>query len=271
MTVVRVIAVDDEPLALGRISDLLRQIESVELVSTCQTGDEAIVAIREMKPDLLLLDIEMPHLDGFDVVEALSRERDPESSSPPWICFVTAHPQFAPEAFATGVLDFLCKPVRLSRLEKAVDRARNALQQRDANRQLAELTRQMELLRRTRDREEQPSLWLHQRGEMVRIAVSELDWVKAEAEYVRLHSGDGSFLLRSSIRSLADQLSGEGFVQIHRSLIVNLDRLRSLRSGREGVQVVLDSGVTLPVGRKFRKQFKSIVESRRAAGIDSPI
>jgi DNA-binding LytR/AlgR family response regulator len=256
----RVLAVDDEPLALGRIADLLCKIDAVELVGTCQSGSEAVARVRELRPDLLLLDIEMPQIDGFDVVEALSRA--PLSESAPWICFITAHPQFAPTAFETGALDFLCKPVRLGRLETTVARARKAIEQRDAGRQLAELTEQLEALRQTHAQAEAPSIWLHQRGQMIRIELSELDWVKAEAEYVRLHVGPGSFLLRGSISALADRLSREGFAQIHRSIIVNLDRLRTLKSNRTGLKVVLASGVTLPVGRKYQKALRTTLESR---------
>jgi DNA-binding LytR/AlgR family response regulator len=257
---VRVLAVDDEPLALSRISALLSQIDGVELVGTCQMGNDVVAAVRELTPDLLLLDIEMPQIDGFDVVEALSRE--PLTDPAPWICFITAHPQFAPSAFETGALDFLCKPVRLGRLETTVERARRAMNEREAGRQLAELTEQLEALRQTHSQAEPPSIWLHQRGQMVRIDLSELDWVKAEAEYVRLHVASGSFLLRGSISSLAERLSGEGFVQIHRSIIVNLDRLRSLISNRGGLKIVLASGMTLPVGRKYQKTLRALLEAR---------
>jgi DNA-binding LytR/AlgR family response regulator len=136
------------------------------------------------------------------------------------------------------------------------------MEQRNAGRQLAELTVQLESLRHTHAQTEPSSIWLHQRGQMFRIELSELDWVKAEAEYVRLHVGSGSFLLRGSISALADRLSREGFAQIHRSIIVNLDRLRSLISNRTGLKVVLASGVTLPVGRKYQKTLRATLESR---------
>jgi DNA-binding LytR/AlgR family response regulator len=263
MSDVRVVAVDDEPLALSRIADLLSQIDGVELVATCQAGREAVGTVREVLPDLLLLDIEMPQVDGFDVVEALSRE--PLSGPAPWICFITAHPQFAPSAFETGALDFLCKPVRLQRLEKTVERARAAMRQREASRQLADLTKQLETLRQTHAQVERPSLWLQQRGQMVRVELSELDWVKAEGEYVRLHVGTASFLLRGSISALAERLSSEGFVQSHRSIIVNLDRLRSLASNRGALKLELVTGATLPVGRKYRKQVRAMLEVRASS------
>jgi two-component system LytT family response regulator len=136
------------------------------------------------------------------------------------------------------------------------------MNEREAGRQLAELTEQLEALRQTHSQAEPPSIWLHQRGQMVRIDLSELDWVKAEAEYVRLHVASGSFLLRGSISSLAERLSGEGFVQIHRSIIVNLDRLRSLISNRGGLKIVLASGMTLPVGRKYQKTLRALLEAR---------
>lgn len=256
----RALIVDDEPLALDRLSDLLSQIDEVQVVGAAHGGAEALEAIEALRPDLILLDIEMPRLDGFDIVEALL-SRDATTQEPPLICFVTAYPHFASEAFETGALDFLCKPVRLSRLAKTVGRARAAIEQREAARRLEELSVQLEDLRRKHSQPEDRALWVQQRGEMVRLEIANLDWLEAEGEYVRLHFGQTSFLLRNSITSLCGELANDGFVRVHRSIAVNRNRVKAVRRQRSGMKVILDSGIELAVGRKFRRQIEAIIST----------
>ena len=260
----RTLIVDDEPLAHDRLVDLLRDLEHVELVGSAMSGAEAITKIEELSPDLLLLDIDMPKIDGFDVVEALQASRA-GARTPPLICFVTAYPHFAAEAFETGALDFLCKPVRLGRLQKAIGRAMVALDQRQAQQRMRELLGQLDTLRQTRSPLEERSIWLHHRGEMIRISIDSIDWVQAEGEYVRLQLGERSYLLRNSITAIANDLAGEGFVRIHRSFVVNADRLIALRSSRNGLQVALSNGVELPVGRRFREALRNRISDRPEA------
>jgi DNA-binding LytR/AlgR family response regulator len=252
MADLRILIVDDEPLALERMSDLLAQIDGVEIVGAAEGGADAISAIISVRPDLVLLDVEMPRVDGFDVIESLLRQDRPDESAAPLICFVTAYPQFATEAFDSGALDYLCKPVRLMRLQKTVVRARAALEQREASGRLHELSTQIEALRKSLIPAEDRFLWVQQRGEMVRLDISALDWLEAEGEYVRIHAGEKSFLFRSSMNAICDELSSDGFVRIHRSVAINRDRLQAIRRKRSGVKVILESGAELPVGRKFR-------------------
>ncbi|HVE01191.1 MAG TPA: LytTR family DNA-binding domain-containing protein [Sphingomicrobium sp.] len=255
---IRVVMVDDEPLALDRLTDLLAQIEDVEIVGALRGGAEALEMIEAAHPDLVLLDIEMPRFDGFDVVEALLRDGH-DTDRTPLICFVTAYPQFASEAFETGALDFLCKPVRLARLAKTIARARSAIEQREAARRLEELSTQLQTLRQKYGYSDDRCLWVQQRGEMVRLDSAKIDWLKAEGEYVRLHVGEGSFLLRTSITALAEELAEGGFVRVHRSVAINRARLKAVRRQRSGMKVVLESGIELPVGRKFRRQVADVV------------
>jgi DNA-binding LytR/AlgR family response regulator len=261
MSVLRVMVVDDEPLAIERLADLLGQIEDTELVGAHQNAADAVKVIPELRPDLILVDVEMPKVDGFDFVEALVKQGWIDTQSTPCIAFVTAYPQFASAAFETGALDFLCKPVRLSRLEKAIDRARTTLAQRDALRRLHELAGQLDALRVSQTATAEPSLWVHQRGQMMRVALQDLDWVEAEGEYVRLHVRGQSYLLRSSISALAEKLITQGFIRIHRSTIINQTRLSALRSSRAGMKVVLESGEELPVGRKYRSAVRALRHS----------
>jgi DNA-binding LytR/AlgR family response regulator len=258
MPSIRVLIVDDEPLALERLSGLLAEIPDAKLVAKLQNGAEAVAAVAEHEPDLVLLDVEMPRVDGFDVVDSLFERSRSSDWRLPLICFVTAYPQFATDAFETGAIDYLCKPVRLARLQKTFSRARTALAQRDAAKRLDELSGQLEQLRQTRASNETRHLWVHQRGEMVRLEIPEIDWLEAEGEYVRLHFGDKSYLHRSSIGSICSELEPEGFVRIHRSAVVNRARLKAVRRKRSGVSVVLDRGVELPVGRKYRDALRHL-------------
>jgi DNA-binding LytR/AlgR family response regulator len=258
MPPMRVLIVDDEPLALERLSGLLAEIPDAKLVAKLQNGADAVAAIAEHQPDLVLLDVEMPRVDGFDVVDSLLERCRSADSRLPLICFVTAYPQFATDAFDTGALDYLCKPVRLARLQKTFSRARTALAQRDAAKRLEELAGQLEGLRHARASTGGRHLWVHQRGEMVRLEIPEIDWLEAEGEYVRLHFGEKSYLHRASISSICSELEPEGFVRIHRSAIVNLARLKAVRRQRSGVSVLLDRGIELRVGRKYRHSLRHL-------------
>jgi len=247
-----VLIVDDEPVARERLRDMLDKIADTEVAGSVESGPDAIEAIRNLAPDLVLLDIEMPKVDGFDVVEQVARETVAPGRSPPLIAFVTAYPQFAVEAFETGALDFLCKPVRLARLEHTLDRARAELARRGAMERLNELAGQLDSLRQARRDTEEQFIWVQHRGEMAKVSILAIDWIRAEAEYVRLHMGDRSYLLRSSISALADELAAAGFMRIHRSFLVHSGKIRTIRSTRVGARVVTDAGVELPVGRKYR-------------------
>lgn len=249
----RVLSVDDEPLALNRIADLLAQIDDIELVGELKGGAQAVEAIRTLQPDLVLLDIEMPRLNGFDVVEVLATAESTAATAP-LICFVTAYPHFAIEAFETGALDFLCKPIRLQRLVKTIDRARTALDHRESDRRLDELSKQLEALRRTHAQPADRVLWIPNRGEVVRLPIPSLEWLEADGEYVRLHCGESSFLWRNSLSSIVEELAGDGFIRVHRSFAINSDRLRAVFRKGGGMKVILESGIELPVGRRFRNQ-----------------
>ena len=261
MAPLRVLVVDDEQIALDRLSDLLAQIPAVEIVGAAKTGDEAVAQIARMQPHLVFLDVEMPKMDGFDVIESLGPRLADRHVPAPLFSFVTAYPQFATEAFDTGALDFLCKPVRLSRLERTIERARTALNEREAARRLNQLSTQLEELSQARVAAQDRSLWLQHRGEAVRVTVADVDWIEADGEYVKVHVDERSFLLRSSIRAMAEQLADHGFVQIHRSSLINRDRMQAMRWTRTGMRVLLDSGTELSVGRKYRNAVRALVNS----------
>ncbi|MHA6722495.1 LytR/AlgR family response regulator transcription factor [Sphingomonas sp. RS2018] len=248
---IRLLICDDEPLAVERMCELVGRSEGCSVVGTAADGRAALDAVATLRPDALLLDIEMPSLDGFDVVEALAAA----GGEAPLIVFVTAYPQFAAHAFDTGAIDFLTKPVRLARLETAMARVRRALDDRSAAARLADLAGQIESLRAERDGEPARTghLWVQRRGETVRIDLSQVDRVQSEGEYVRIHHGEASYLHREPISSLIDRFDAQRFVRIHRSHIVNRDRVASIRRRPAGGYTILtDTGEQLPVGRNYR-------------------
>lgn len=255
----RVLIVDDEPLALDRLSDLLKQIENVELVGDAGTGTAALSQINVLKPDIVFLDIEMPKLDGFDVVESLARLESPAEHSP-LICFVTAFPHFALDAFDCGALDFLCKPVRLQRLNKTIERARFAIEGREAKRRLTTLSAQLDVLRDKHVHPSDQSIWVQRSGEQLRLPISTVDWIESDGEYVRLHVGERTFLVRKSLSSIVQELSNGGFIRVHRSAAINRSRLTAVRRRQSGMKVVLVSGVELPVGRRFKSEVDALIE-----------
>ncbi len=255
---IRLLICDDEPLAVERLRDLVGRVPDTLVVGTATDGRSALAAVAEHAPDALLLDVEMPALDGFDVVEALAKAGGPT----PLIVFVTAYPQFAAHAFDTGAIDFLTKPVRLARLDTAIDRIRRALDDRDAAARLAELARQLETLRQEQrgDGGQAGHLWVQRRGENVRLDLGLVDRVQSEGEYVRIFHGAASYLHREPISSLIARFDAARFVRIHRSHIVNRDRVASIRRRPAGgYTIVTDSGELLPVGRNYRTVVKTLV------------
>lgn len=246
----KVIVCDDEILAVERLVRMLGAIGDVVIAGSAQNGRDALALIDEHRPDAIFLDIEMPALDGFDVVEALAARGMP---TPPLIIFATAYPQFAAHAFDTGAIDFLIKPVRHARLETAVARVRDVLDQRDARRRLAELASQLSALRAEGGNGSSNEIWVHRRAERVRVDLDTIDMVQAEGEYVRLFVGDQSFLHRASIGSIAARLDPNRFMRVHRSYVVRLDLIAKIRRKTAGgYSLLLTGGTEVPLGRLYR-------------------
>jgi DNA-binding LytR/AlgR family response regulator len=246
---------DDELLAVERLVRMLSRIDGVSIEGTAQNGREALALIARTAPEAIFLDIEMPALDGFDVVEALAA--NPASTAPPLIVFVTAFPQFAAHAFDTGAIDFLIKPVRFSRLETAVSRLRDVRDQRDARRRLIELASQLDALRAEGRDLTSPAneIWVHRRAERVRVDLDAVKLVRAEGEYVRLFVGDQSFLHRASIGSIAARLDPARFMRVHRSYVVRLDLIAKIRRKTAGgYTLLLAGGSEIPLGRLYRAE-----------------
>jgi two-component system, LytTR family, response regulator len=230
---IRALVVDDEPLARRNLTVLLREDSEIDAVDECGSGSEAIAAIRKTRPNLLFLDVQMPEVDGFDVIEILGLE------VPPAVVFVTAHDEYAVRAFEVGALDYLLKPFDGAGFQRALLRAKEKLTQQDR--------RSQSLLH----------LVVKSVGEVLFLRASEIDWVEAADYYASLHVGNRTHLLRRSLADLERDLDARQFCRIHRSVIVNIDRVGGLNLKTDGeYEVILKSGDHLRLSRRFRKQLQ---------------
>jgi two-component system, LytTR family, response regulator len=231
---IRVLVVDDEPLARTNLSILLRLDPEIATVTECGSGLEAIEEIRRSRPDLVFLDVQMPECDGFDVLERLGR------AVPRAIVFVTAYDQYALKAFEAGALDYLLKPFDNKRFSLALDRAKERIAQ-------------------VANTAEAPDhLVVKSVGEVAFVKIKEIDWIEAADYYSCLHTGAKTHLLRRSMLDLERELNESQFCRIHRSTIVNLERVRSLRLNEDGeYSVLLDTGAELRLSRRYRKLLQS--------------
>lgn len=243
---IRAVIVDDEPLARRRIRDLLADAEDVTVSAECATGEEAIQAIEAAPPDLLFLDIQMPEIDGFDVLQAIGVGRVPV------VIFVTAYDQFALRAFEAHALDYLLKPFDDERFEAALQRARERIRQQQGG----DLERRMRaLLEEVRgDRGYLQRLVVPDGHRSVFIRTEDIDWIEAARNYIRLHVGGRSYLLRENLRGIESALDPAKFCRIHRSTVVNVDRIQAVESLLGGeYMVLLQDGTKLTSGRSYRR------------------
>jgi two-component system, LytTR family, response regulator len=236
---IRTAIVDDEPLARSNLSLLLRLDPEIEIVSECGSGADAPNEIRRTKPDLLFLDVQMPEYDGFDVLELLGKD------VPPALVFVTAYDQYALRAFDAGALDYLLKPFDNARFERTLARAKQTIAREKTQ------PRRLEFLT------------VKNASQVTFIRLPEIDWIEASDYYTGLHVGEKVHLLRRSISELEQDLDAALFCRIHRSSIVNLDRVRGLKLNHEGeCDVLLEGGVSLRLSRRYRKQLQSRLAGR---------
>lgn len=249
----RVLLVDDEPLALEALRSLLGSEPEVEIAGCCLNGRQAVDAIRLERPDVVLLDVQMPVFDGFEVLEEL------EPAEIPVVIFVTAYDQYALRAFDVHAVDYLLKPVVPERFHEALQRARAILAARDereTNRRLLALLGDLEAKRPVPDR------FVVRDQDRVRfIKVQDVDAIEAAGVYVVLHRGADVFVLRDALSALEARLVPAGFVRAHRSWLVNADRITEVRGHGAG-DIRLSTGLTVPVSRRHRA---SVLAARPAA------
>lgn len=243
----RVLIVDDEPLARRRLMQLLAARPEVEIVGEAESGREALRLVALLRPDLLLLDIEMPVVDGFAVLKEL-----PQNSAPA-IIFVTAFQDHAVKAFELRAADFVVKPVSADRLASALDQARSDLEARRAGERLAFLQARLAELESRAIAEADPGLWVQIGSERRRLNLSEISWIEAERDFVKIHMDGRSHLVSAMLGDMEKALDEQAFLRVHRSAIVRKDRVRAVVRGRFSAPVLeLDDGQRVPVGRKYR-------------------
>lgn len=242
--ILRALIVDDEPIARRRIRRLLRACDGVEIAGECGDGRSALEAIDATWPDLVFLDVQMPGLDGFDVVAQLHPERTPA------IVFVTAFDRYALRAFDVHAVDYLLKPIAPARLGLAVDRVRQRIE-RGANSEGL-----VGLLRELRDRPRHlVRLPVRARGRIVMLDMNAIEWIQATDNYVTVHANGREYLLRETLAGLEHQLDPERFVRIHRSTIAALDRIVELHPASHGdFDVRLRDGTRLTLSRSWRER-----------------
>lgn len=234
----RALIVDDEPLAIERMQIICCRIPELQVVGTASDGAAALRLIEALSPDLVLLDMTMPELDGLAVARALAKR-----ATRPAIIFVTAHEHFAVEAFDLEAVDYVLKPVTPERLGRAIDRALVRRDKQGARSDNGWLT----------------ELWVPHRSELLRIEVSQVSRIDAERDYVRLHLGDRSYLLLQTIAGLEERLDPAQFIRIHRSTILRRDCIRGLRHDGLGVwSIELADGEALRIGRTYMAKVKAM-------------
>jgi len=251
---IRAIIADDEPLARRGIRQMLAQYDDIVVVAETRNGRESVRALREIKPDLVFLDVEMPGLDGFEVLRTTS------TNNMPAIIFVTAHDEFAVRAFDVNALDYLLKPLRQERLEQALDRVRERCRSAKAfgvSQRLSSL-----LAARERERSKERIVAHTSKGQLV-IDSSEVDWIEAEDYYAAIHARKGRHLVRESLSSLMQRLNPAQFVRVHRSAIVNIDRVGEVRHEGAETLLILHNGSRVRVSRRRRQLTRRILYQLR--------
>jgi two-component system, LytTR family, response regulator len=252
VTKIRALVVDDEPVARDRLVRLLEQQADIELVGQCSNGLETVTAIEQLSPDLVFLDVQRPEMNGFDVMRAL------ETRHVPAVIFVTAYDEYAVRAFEVHALDYLLKPFSSMRFRETLAHARDQLDRHRAG----DLGRKLLALAPTLSETQNPArfperLLVRSTGRIHFVRTSEIDWCEAAGNYVRLHLRDESHLFRETMNGLESKLDPRHFARVHRSTIVNVERIEELRSSLGGeCTVLLRDGTKLTLSRGYRENFQ---------------
>lgn len=250
---IRTLIIDDVQLARERLKRCLAEEPEVEIVGECDNGERAVESIRSLAPDLIFLDVQMPALDGFGVLNALTGERLPA------VIFVTAYNEYAIQAFEVNALDYLLKPVDCERLSRAVLRAKSQLAQpvqaydldRRFRAMLDDIKTGTKFLKR---------LTIKLTGRTVLLPTDEIDWIETYGNYLKVYAGRESHLIRGTMQSLEAKLDPERFVRVHRSVIVNIEKIKEIYPRSNGDQdLVLQNGQQLMMSRNYRDKFFAVL------------
>ena len=260
---IKTLIVDDEPLARRNLRLLLERDLQIDIIAECRNGKEAVKAIETSRPDLIFLDIQMPEMDGFDVLESVGPELVQA------IVFVTAFDQYALKAFEVHALDYLLKPYDDLRFTQALQRAKSQIESREINKVSKRLLALLE------ERESHKGLstgtkpylnrvMIKLASRVILLRVDQIDWIEADGNYAKLHVGKKAHLLREKMQELESQLDPQRFVRIHRSIIVNLERIKELHPHFNGDYiVVLEDGIQLKLSRSRRENLESRLRAVR--------
>jgi len=246
---IRTMVVDDEPMARERIVSLLAQEQDIEVVGECADGQQAVNAIQAQHPDLVFLDVQMPACDGFGVIQQVGADRMPP------VVFVTAYDEYALRAFEVHAIDYLLKPFGRDRFQQTLQHAREHLERRragDLGKRLLALVHDLKPEPQKMDR-----LVVKSAGRVFFLRTDEIDWIEAAGNYVRLHLSEDSHLFRETMNNMEARLDTNRFVRIHRSRIVNTDRIKELQPWFNGEYVVvLQNGARLTLSRGYREKLQ---------------
>ncbi len=249
---IKTIIIDDEPLACRRVQRLLKGDDDIQVLALCTNGPQAVQVIEENRPDLIFLDIQMPGMDGFQVLQAMDIAHAPQ------IIFVTAYDRYAIQAFEVHALDYLLKPFDRERFDKAVARAKEMIrhnQQNEISKELEALRDEIRVKPKYLDR-----LVIKSGGRIYFLKSQQIDWIEAQGKYIAIHSGKESHLLREGITSVEADLDPRKFVRIHRSTIVNIDRIKELQPWFHGdCKIILHDGTQLMLSRYYRQRLDDLL------------
>ncbi len=252
---IKTLIVDDEPLARDRVKRLLRDEHDIEIIGECGNGREAIAAINAQRPDLVFLDIQMPEKNGFEVVKAINEKVMPA------VIFVTAYDQYALQAFDVHALDYLLKPFNRERLHQAVSHARTQIERKrigQLDERLASLIRDLKAEKRYLER-----LVVKSVGRVFFLKADDIDWIEAAGNYVKLHTGREAHMIRETMNGIEAKLDPDKFLRIHRSTVVNIDRIKELHPMFSGdYAVILRNGTELALSRNYRERLLELFENQ---------
>jgi len=251
-TRIRALVIDDEPLARDMIREMLAGDPEVEIIAECANGREAVEAIRSMSPDLIFLDIQMPELGGFEVLESF------EANQVPYVIFATAYDQYAVRAFEVHAFDYLLKPFDRERFDVAWQRAKAQIKHDrtgERDRHILALLEELKAGPRYLER-----LVVKAGGRVFFLDVDQIHCIEAEGNYVRIHDNSKHYLLRETISGLEEQLDPKQFLRIHRSAIVKIDKIKELQPWFHGeYRIILENGKQLTLSRNYRANLQEVV------------
>ena len=254
---IRTVIADDEELARRGLRALSKRCEDLELICECSNGRETVDAIHRYRPDLVFLDVQMPGKTGFDVISAISAAQRPH------VIFVTAYDNFALRAFEVHALDYLLKPVNEERFDAALGRVREAMSHAADNaivQRVRQVAADLQVATSPSVVSAGDRLPIKANGRIVVIRLADIDWIEADRDYVSIHVGTKIWLMRETIAALELRLALSGFVRIHRSALVNAERVKELRSRDKGeYTVVLNDGTELKLTRNYRASVERLV------------